>query len=524
MQSVIPGYLLGLIEKATLGDWFQIVLAATAIGSAILAIKGWRDKIAPFIRIQFTDLGSSPYPHEVIRRIAKEFDSYTSQEQEAFRARYPEYLINEDKRRTLAREYNKKTDIELVNDGKGPAYNLEIFVSYLDGKNRGKAEELSINAVTAIKGNGGQTRIAYDEWLPNNRHQILNDRNLWGKHPVLVTIYYQDILHRYWRIRFVSAPEKFNDCFYVLDKGVKRVRLYTIKKLLFIEGDPKVYKATDAELYNQDRLKEVDRFQEIVETEGHQLMQELLDDDWFHELRAGGSRVWSGDKERYECRFFPFRWLWEEGDWSLVNSGIAKVLQAKYSPKKLKRKLDQLVKITENDSEHDWMQAMSQALEINIFCRFAQDNFLMDYDVKTNKETDQNVDALIRVENREIAVEATACVVSLASPRSRGGALSVNKMIQQIERKISEKAEGQLKDLGMPTVLIISLPPGIGADQHTARSAVIDGLAKYPQLSAILIADSYLFRWGKYYLNDTASFPLTEVEKQYISELLKNQD
>lgn len=281
-------------------------------------------------------------------------------------------------------------------------------------------------------------------------------------------------------------------------------------------------------IYAQKRLKEIDAFEQLVKKDGHPFLRKVLDDKWFSELKYNTRSTWMQKNPKYNCRFFPFRWLVEEGEWSFINQNLEKVLAAQPKRAILREKLSDTAKLMNfpeiegEDSRWNkiWKQALSRALEIKTLCGFANDGFLENFDVRLKTGKGQNVDALINIDNRNIVVEVTACTVSLVDPRSKQGVINVADMIQQIKDKIDEKTARQLVNLAMPTMLIITLPSGPGADHLTARIAVIEAFKQLPLLSSVVISDSYLFKYGAWYFNKHASFVLTSKEKEYVSSLL----
>jgi hypothetical protein len=43
-------------------------------------------------------------------------------------------------------------------------------------------------------------------------------------------------------------------------------------------------------------------------------------------------------------------------------------------------------------------------------------------------------------------------------------------------------------------------------------------------ISAIIVSDSYLFKYGAWYFNDSSKFPLTDKEREYFSGCIKIND
>lgn len=271
----------------------------------------------------------------------------------------------------------------------------------------------------------------------------------------------------------------------------------------------------DREDYNQERLGEIDIFQQKVNQEGHEFFCNILNNNWFNQLRDGASKVWLGHAEEYNCKFFPFRWLFEEEEWDFINEWFVHFVSKTNKQQILKNKMNRLV-------SDDWMQAMTTALEIKAYCCFTRDQVFVELDPKINDHSDKNADSLIRINSRDVLVELTACTKSLVNPLTKSGSLPVDKKMKyQIISKIKTKANKQLVNADKPTVLVIALPPSIGADHYSAKWAIDECIMDYPQISAIIISDSYLFKYGAYYFNNYAKHPLNNEEKIYISKLIK---
>ncbi len=68
---------------------------------------------------------------------------------------------------------------------------------------------------------------------------------------------------------------------------------------------------------------------------------------------------------------------------------------------------------------------------------------------------------------------------------------------------------------------IVHVLPGLGLDHFTAMWAIDENLPRHPNVSAIIVADSYTFRKGAWYFNDHAHFPLDLSEREFFSAILK---
>jgi hypothetical protein len=261
------------------------------------------------------------------------------------------------------------------------------------------------------------------------------------------------------------------------------------------------------------QLQELKDFFKIVQDEGSDFIKNVLNKTWYEIVKEGAQKTWMGEQEYYDCKYFPVRWLMEEGDWPHINSGLIRLERQTNKRKLLKNKLQRLVL-------DDWMQAMTSAFEIAALCRFAEDRVLIEIEPKINPDVNNHADALIQIDKNGILVELTSMTKELANPKQRVGTIAVEQMVYQVISKIKDKAEKQLIFAEHPVILIISLPPRIGSTQLTAKWAVEEVMCEYPKISAILISDSYRFRYGACYFNELAEYQLNEKEANYISKLL----
>lgn len=265
--------------------------------------------------------------------------------------------------------------------------------------------------------------------------------------------------------------------------------------------------------YCLERLKEVDDFQYRVTQEGASTFQEILSNNWFQGVRDGIEKVCAGIRDEYKCRYLPFRWLYEEGDWEFVNPGVKKLEQLTKKKKMLRDKFGRLVL-------DNWMDAESSAFEISAICRFVYDNVFIDLEPKVNPNAPKRVDALINIDNRDILVELTSIHKGFVNPDAKIGCRSVQQMINQVIRKIKKKSQEQLSLAIQPTVLIIALHR-YGSDQFTAKWAIEECLADYSKISSVIISDSYRFKYGAWYFNNSAEYKLTPTEMEYLSQIIK---
>jgi hypothetical protein len=240
--------------------------------------------------------------------------------------------------------------------------------------------------------------------------------------------------------------------------------------------------------YCEKRMIEFNEFKEKVKTCGSSLIQLVLNEEWFNNVQQGAEKVWSGDgRSPYQCKFFPYRWLYEQEQWEFINTGLKKIDEL-ISKKQMLRSM--VLKIVSNE----WMVAHAAALEISALCRFVHDEVLIDIEPKIISTRAFRSDALIKVDQNEILIELTAITKSFGSPNTRVLTLSSEKLINQVLNKIKEKAEKQLSYTSQPSVLIISPLNGFSADPSIAKWVIEENLHIYPKINAYLVSDN-LFQY-----------------------------
>ncbi len=260
------------------------------------------------------------------------------------------------------------------------------------------------------------------------------------------------------------------------------------------------------------RLKEVDEFHRIVRQEGAASFQNVLTESWFTEIREGIIKVSQETDEEYNCRYLPYRWLCEDGYWNCINPSVYKLEGKTKKKARLRNIFDRLV-------NYDWMTAESAALEISAMCKFVHDDIFREIEPHLHPNTNKRADILISIDKRDILVELTLFHKGLINPKTRVGTKSISKMMFKIAEKIQTKAENQLTLAFQPTLLIIALHPH-GSDQYSAKWAIDECLSCFPKVSAIIVSDSYRFKYGAWYFNDNPYALLTCSEKEYLSQVL----
>lgn len=272
------------------------------------------------------------------------------------------------------------------------------------------------------------------------------------------------------------------------------------------------------EEYIKKKLKAVETFRETVFSEGAVFLREVLNDEWFCFLKncISEGRGQKGGKP-LGGPYFPFRWLYEQKEWGFINPGIKK-LEENIAKKDYLRKKIEAIK------NQDWMVASAAAFELSALVKFIEDGVLIDIDPKLIPERNFRADALIKIDTREILVELTTITKELVRRNMDLSvevfSIPVDRAVYQITSKIKAKAEQQLYLAKSPVILIISLPQGIGATQLEAYWSIQENIDKYPQISSIIVSDTYCFKYGSWYFNEKATFKLNEKEKSYVSSLL----
>lgn len=265
--------------------------------------------------------------------------------------------------------------------------------------------------------------------------------------------------------------------------------------------------------YCLERLLKINNFHYCVTQEGASTFQKILSNNWFQGVKDGIQKVCEGNPNEYNCRYLPFRWLCEEGDWEFVNSEVKKLEQLTKKKKKLRKTFGRLVL-------DNWMHAESSAFEISAICKFMHDNVFIDLEPKVNPNDTKKADVMINIDNRDILVELTSIHKGFINPEARIGSLSVPQMKYQVISKIKAKSLGQLSLANQPTVLVIALHR-YGSDQFTAKWAIEECLADYSNISAVIVSDSYRFKYGAWYFNNNAEYKLTPTEMEYLSQIIK---
>lgn len=226
-----------------------------AIWAGEYAKRTWENQKAPFLRLQWADVSVAGSEEEKIYANAKEdlrwYRALGDQEIKRLKSlaikiedsslaskatqdfadmnRVMKVEANRKKYETMEKRFNEKTDLQLVNDGRGPAYNIIFKVEYLKYSNPEKKLR-DVKNVTAIGADGKATRLSYIQRPKDNKGELLNDRESWLDYPIKVIVEYQDTSQAWWRTVFISSSLHFNDGFEI--EELRTINYPTLKNSL----------------------------------------------------------------------------------------------------------------------------------------------------------------------------------------------------------------------------------------------------------------------------------------------------
>ncbi|NCC68693.1 MAG: hypothetical protein EOM14_10975, partial [Clostridia bacterium] len=264
----------------------------------------------------------------------------------------------------------------------------------------------------------------------------------------------------------------------------------------------------DITKYVYDKLEEIDDFKLIIDNIGFKELKDVLNEEWFEKIREDGKLVWAGQKQEYCGEYFPFRWLYEDGQFTIMQSFKALY---KESPKKAVLR-DKIKRIA---TAH-WKTNECSAIELSNIVKFFNCGILEEIEPLVNPaECKKKADASIKIDDRNILVE----VSGFEKARLKNSVGTINLEINQkiLIEKVVKKHEEQLHFANIPILLIIQRPRNCFVDQHQINWAVNDGLfAKIDHISALVFYDSYIPNNGISFINPISKIPLTNIEKDYI--------
>jgi hypothetical protein len=271
----------------------------------------------------------------------------------------------------------------------------------------------------------------------------------------------------------------------------------------------------------QRESERITNFQEIVNRDGSDLIKEVLNKEWFDKIRE----VFRAFHEKNEkepldvIACFAYLWLCVDGCWGSINTGLRKL--ETFAHERGKENIQNLRKIVCRLKKKDGEGA---ALEISTLVKFSNDNILGDIEPPFRQKGGHRADALIEIDGRGIIVEVSALTKSIVplTPQEQRTTITmgVDELVNQVILKIQRKYE-QLQFAEGPLILIVSLPPQIGADQQTAKWAFEKiPTDKKSKIGVFVVADTYRFSHGAVHFNEQAEFELTSKERDYVSNLV----
>lgn len=271
------------------------------------------------------------------------------------------------------------------------------------------------------------------------------------------------------------------------------------------------------EEYVKNNLSKFDLFYEKVKKEGCDLLKQLMNDSWYEKARPLVQIPWRDSSKPYDLICYPYNWL-GDGDlcdnaWDLVNKSIPVLIEKTNKVNALKRKLQS----TKNNK--DFYQILNSVFELSVLCRFS--SLIIDIDRKVKIGSGSNVDAVIKLNDREVILEVSRINKDLVNPNIRAGTMSVAKMMGQVLHKIEDKAgkDIQLALAQCPSILAIC-PPTRGTTQDTIRWALESKMGLFANVGIVIASYNYNFAGCKWYVNTQANYPFTDTEIEQLRKIL----
>ena len=277
--------------------------------------------------------------------------------------------------------------------------------------------------------------------------------------------------------------------------------------------------------YEASLMRQLADLDRRIQDECSPIVQRALGPQWIAHIRDEIQRFFKGvdpdsDAPCFESELaIPFFFLSAGGTLQRFDDAV-RAIDAASKRTSLLRK--QVQRIAENERGN----VLGSLFEVFVVGEIAKRNRLISIGVCPSPTARSNVDARIRIGQREAYLEATLITKGLAPPTSTFGWLSVDEMMAQVSRKLQKKGEsGKQLDLStIPAILVIGLSSR-GADRITAEWAIQDRFKKNKatQISAAAVAGSWEMRGADIYSNPNAVYPLTSEELSEFETMMNPQ-
>lgn len=268
------------------------------------------------------------------------------------------------------------------------------------------------------------------------------------------------------------------------------------------------YNMNNTAIYVDEKLNEMDDFKRKIDDLGFKELKDVLNEKWFEKIREDGKLVWAEKKHEYCGEYFPFRWLYEEEQFTVMQG--LKALYEK-SPKKAVFR-DKIKRI----STARWKTNECSAFEISNIVKFFNCGILEDIEPLVNPaKCKKKADAAIKISDRTILVEISGFEKSIL--KNSVGTINLYNNQKMLIEKVVKKHDEQLLFADIPCVLIIQMPRDCFVDKHQINWAINDTLfANIEHISALIFYDSYKSINGISFVNPICKMPLNNVEKDSI--------
>lgn len=255
-----------------------------------------------------------------------------------------------------------------------------------------------------------------------------------------------------------------------------------------------------------DAIKKTNTVSEILDEEWYRTIQDEIEnynfknDDPFSSEKA----IMFFQLEHHYKKLLP---IWDERLTALRGLPFREKIETKFNHLK-KRRYD--LKIRE---------ILFELLALGFF---AQKGVLTDIE-----PNDTRVDGVIEIDKRQILIEATHTSEEILPKRPGVGCGNLDRLIYQVEYKISQKvAEGRQIALAdkVPAILVLGRN-FFGADHYTSRIAIEECFndPKFSKLSGIIVADSWKLIKTKFYPAKNPETPLSEAELETLNKWFRNK-